>query len=493
MIYSAAPKQLVRRWGFAAFALFCFMFSEVVAAAQEQPQPSGPPSREEPVTQAAVPDETLPESPPSLPNGTELVDIEYHEPEGEPDFDAAALTRPASSEPSLEKIGGALYRYFSAPAETRHREPLRRFDWELVMLNMNVANNLVGATDILQETIKISGAELSSRASGGGFQLNTDVKFRSAVDFNRNAEGFGTFITVDGRVDLNASDTLLSLLANGNAGNTSLNGSFSLSGAVFADVGFHRYFDTNKWRVDVRPAWFLPLLYLPQSEVSFIFDTEDSVTLGVDGAATAYLPINQNKSGIGMLNNAGGLDFSASVEYALFPILDIAVSLTHIPFMPARLTNKVSASIKENILDNVSLVDILTNPDSLSLDFSPDYSASSAEIYVTRPFNLNTWLLYRPFRTDFLTVKPNIGFTTNTPAGATYFNIGLELEMNVARTFFLRARSGLEDGIWKHGAGLGLNLHIIQLNIEAAITSQEYWSAWAARGLSVGIGLHFGV
>jgi hypothetical protein len=208
---------------------------------------------------------------------------------------------------------------------------------------------------------------------------------------------------------------------------------------------------------------------------------------------TAYLPVNLDKSGIGMLNNIGGLDFSASAEYALFPILDVGLGITHIPFLPARLTNRVNVSINENVLDNVNIIDILTDPDRLSLSFSPDYSSSSSEIYVTRPVTMNAWLLYRPFRIDLLTVKPNIGFTANTPAGAIYFNAGLALELNVARVLFLRIRSGLEDGIWRHGAGAGLNLRIIQLDIEAALASQEYLAAWKGRGLSVGVGLHLGM
>jgi hypothetical protein len=482
-------KHFIRRWRSLALALPFFIFSALFAAAQDSLPFEDSLPQTEPASSNETVDSAQDDAPDELPLPNEMVDLEYPEPAEEPDYDAMSLTRPPSSENLFQRMGNALYGYLSAPAETRHREPLRHFDWELFTANVNVANTLVGATDILKETIKISGTELASRADGGGFRLNTDVLFRSGFDINGDDKGFGMFVTMDGSVNMDVSDDLLSLLAQGNAGNTSMSGSLSVSGAVFADVGFHHYFDIDKWRVDIRPAWFLPLVYVPQSDVSFILDTDDRITVGAFGSMTAYMPVNLDS---GMLTNIGGLDFSASVEYALFPILDVGLGITHIPFMPARLTNKVNASINESILDHVSIIDILKDPDSLSLDFSPDYSSSSAEIYVTRPFNMNAWFLYRPLRTDLLTVKPNMGFTTNTPSGITYFNVGLALELNVARVFFLRLQSGCEDGIWRHGAGVALNLHIIQLDIEAALSSQEYLPAWSGRGLTVGIGLHVG-
>jgi hypothetical protein len=105
---------------------------------------------------------------------------------------------------------------------------------------------------------------------------------------------------------------------------------------------------------------------------------------------------------------------------------------------------------------------------------------------------MDTWLLYRPLRTDLLGIKPNIGFTTCTPSGLTYFNIGLELELNVRRVLFLSVRSGCKAGVWQHGAGIGINLRVFQVNLEAAFASQDYLAAWNGKGLSVGVGLHAG-
>jgi hypothetical protein len=425
------------------------------------------------------------------PDETVLEDLEYVEPP-DPDDDIPVLREPPRQETLLQRIGRALREYFLAPGETRHLEPLRSLDWELFALEAGFSNNLIGAPDILQETIRINGAELAARAAEEGVMLNTDVKFRNALNFNGKSKGFGLFFEAQGRLDTKVPESLLSLLAHGNAENPQASGSFTVSGAVFAEAGFHHYFDINKWRINIRPSWFVPLVYVPRSDVSFLFETENNITVETVGTVTAYLPVNLNESGIAMINNFGGADFSTSVEYALFPILDIGLGLTHIPFMPARLSNKVSASIEERILDNVSIIDLIKDPGSLKLNFSPDYSLDSAEIYVTRPFNLNMWFLYRPFRTDILTVKPNVGLTTNTPAEETYINVGLEVELNVERLLFLRLHSGLEDGIWRHGVGLGINLGLIQLDVNAALASQEYLPSWNGRGLSVGAGLHLG-
>jgi hypothetical protein len=477
---------------FFGLALF---FSALSLAAQNAPFPMEAPfPGDAPFPQAeAVPADApyLPdtEALPDTPETAVTPDSEYADPPEEPEeFTAPEVTLPSERESLPQRIGNTLYEYFSAPGETRRREPLRRFDWEWLALNIRVANNFIGAPDVLQETIKINVKELASRVGAEGMRFNVDMMFRSAMHFNGDTKGFGLFTGLDGRLDMAVPDTLFAILR----GETQTSGTFSVSGAVFAEAGFHRYFDVNKWRVDIRPAWFIPLVYIPLSEVEFAFDTEDSLNLGSFGTATAYLPVNLNKSGAAMLNNFGGLDFSVAVEYALFPILDVGLDVVHIPFMPSRLSNKAQASIDGDILEDMSVIDIIQDPGSLSLQFDPDYALEAAEIYVTRPFSMNTWVLYRPFRTDLLGVKPHIGFTTNTPSGKTHFNMGLELELNVSRTFFFTLRSGLENGIWRHGAGIGLNLRVFQLNIDAALASQDYLASWQGRGLSVGTGIHVG-
>jgi hypothetical protein len=450
-----------------AFALFFLAAASVFAQEQSLPLESSPPGEI-----------------------TAVVDAEYKEPPEE----AEVFQKPESPPRPESPFAGALrtvYRYFSDPAETRRHEPLRYFDWKLFIVNAGTANNFIGASDILRETIQVNGAELVARAADG-VRLNTDIVLRSALDFNGKTGGFGAFFQTDGRIDFIVSQDVLALIAHGTGKNTSMTSSFTASGAVFSEVGFHRYFDADKLRVDVRPAWFLPLVYIPQSDVSVSLETTGGLTVETIGTLTAYLPVNFDERGMGMLDNYGGLDISATVEYALFPILDIGLGISHIPFMPARLTNQASVTVDGSILREVSLIDLIMDPGSLDIQFNPDYALGTAEKYVTRPFTMDMWMLWRPLRTDFLTVKPNIGFTANTPADTTFLNMGIELEMDVARIFFLRARSGLRDGIWRHGAGFSVNLRLFQLDVDATLASQEYLPAWSGRGISVGFGLRAG-
>ena len=331
-------------------------FTALSLAAQESvptdgqgaPPPVTPqPSEAPPVPIGGQETPSSPETPPPSEAPSVPVDSEYVEPPEEPEEFAAPPETPSSAlDPLPRKAGNALYEYFAAPGETRRREPLRRFDWELFAMNVGVTNNFVGATDILRETIKINLTEMASRVGEEGVLFNADVLFKSAMHFNSsaNTSGFGFFAALDGRLDLSAPETLLSWIARGNAGNTQASGAFSVSGAVFAEAGFHRYVDVKKWRIDIRPAWFVPLVYIPQSEVDFTIETDNGVSIGSFGAVTAYLPVKLNESGgTETINNFGGLDFSVAVEYALFPILDVGLDVAHIPFMPSRLTLQVQA------------------------------------------------------------------------------------------------------------------------------------------------------
>ncbi|GHU59727.1 hypothetical protein FACS189444_5550 [Spirochaetia bacterium] len=385
------------------------------------------------------------------------------------------------------------WNYFTAPTKTptRHLEAARTFEMGLEF-NVGFANSLLGGADIFQKELVIDLRKINDSINERGVGLNVDLYVHTFMNLNlkKLGMGFGEFINVDGQVDITLPKSLFTLLASGNVKEQDQKGEFAVSGAVWAEAGIKGYmtFLGDKLRVGLTPAWYLPLVYVPKSTVSYTLETKDSFKITTGADMNIYMPFTTDPFG---MNNGGGFDISAAGEYALFPILDVGAAITHIPVVPARLDNRMAVSFPDTSL--IDLEGILKGETPEINVPEPDMTnTSDAKKTVLRPFGMDFYVLFRPLRTDLLTVKPNLGFTVNNPSEEDYFNWGLEAQLNLSRIFLLYVNTGLNEGIWRHKAGFALNLHAFELDLEAGLRSQNFAQSFKTSGLSVTLGMKFG-
>jgi hypothetical protein len=213
---------------------------------------------------------------------------------------------------------------------------------------------------------------------------------------------------------------------------------------------------------------------------------QDAITIKVSGEAQVYQAYGDDGK-----TDMGGLDLSGFVEYALFPIVDVGVVVDHIPLVPAKLTHKQTMTFNKTIVDGKTGFD-LTGEGAVDTDIDPDTTnISGVEQYVMRPISFDFYALYRPFRNDFVTVKPNLGFTANNPSEKTYFNLGIAGQLNIARILFVTLASGNKDGIWQHSLDLGVNLRVFELDLGIGLAGQNYLQSWSS-GVVLGFGFKAG-
>ncbi|AEF86960.1 hypothetical protein TREPR_0037 [Treponema primitia ZAS-2] len=391
---------------------------------------------------------------------------------------------------ALAKFGGQVLDYFNKPATTRHNEPLRGVEFGYDFTG-GFGNSLIGTGDIFKKNIVINLNTWSDQIQDRGVDFGFDFDFHTFINVNigKGAWGLGEFINSDSRFDINLPKDLFELLSKGNWDNHNQSGNFSVSGATFAEAGLKWYgtFLDKKLRVGVAPAWYLPLVYIPKSSLSYVLQADPSLRVAVSGDMAVYMPFSLDPF---ELKDLGGADISLSGEYALFPIIDVGTTISHIPFVPATLSNGQTLTFSNDIIPETT--NLLSDFPDIG-DIDPDTSSfTDANKIVLRPLRVDFYVLYRPLRRDLLTIKPNIGFTAINPSEETYFNGAIELQLNLARIFFVHLNTGIEEGYWRHKLGFALNLHAFELDLEGVLKSQDYLKSYQASGLGVTLGMKVG-
>jgi hypothetical protein len=447
-------------------------------------------AREEAQPEASGSEKAKPEATQSVETDLERIAYESAETaQAESEFVQAEPDQAGKSGPA--KFGGLVLDYFNKPATSRHNEPLRVVEFGFD-LGLGFANNLLGKDDIFQKELVIDLNEWVDTMNKRGVDFGFDFVFNSFININvkKGAWGIGEFINVDSYFDMNLPKSLFELLANGNYDVHNPEGEFAVSGAVFAEAGLKWYgtFLDKKLKVGFAPAWYLPLVYAPKSTLKYVLQTDPGLQVAVSGDMVVYMPISMDPFEI---KDFGGMDLSFSGEYALFPIIDVGATISHVPFVPATLTNGQTITFSDDIIpytDNLLSGDF---PKMEMPELDPQ-SFTGASQTVLRPMRIDFYVLYRPLRIDLLTIKPNIGFTTINPSEKTYFNGAIEAQLNLGRIFFVHLNTGVEEGYWRHKLGFALNLRVLEVDLEGVLKSQSYVKSYQASGLEATLGLKLG-
>jgi hypothetical protein len=151
--------------------------------------------------------------------------------------------------------------------------------------------------------------------------------------------------------------------------------------------------------------------------------------------------------------------------------------------------------------DLIADIDNIEFPEVDDMYTLGEYGALSP-LNVFRPVRFDFYARYRPFKTDLLVIKPNIGFTLSNNSldpmdMDVYFNGAAEVQLHLGKfipgyLFTLYFSTGIDEGFWQNRLGFQLNLRALELDFEFALRSQSYAGSFDARGLAAKLGLKFG-
>ena len=382
-------------------------------------------------------------------------------------------------------------------------------------------NGLAGVNDIFKKNIVLDMKKIAGNVPDNGAGFNFGFHFDHFVKIkNINIlEGvwdFGLIIAnVDGDINVNIPKSLFGLVADGNADQQDSSGQISGSGGIYTEIGLTgsaKYEVAEKTlRVGLKPAIFTPAVYVsPGSGISYHLYTEkekitedgtkktmEGLFLDTEGGISVYTAtsFDDNLEAGRFIVGPTGFDISLEAEYPFLPFLDAGLSLSSIPIAPAILKNEMRMGMEEFSveLEGEALM-TGNNPAIGKLNFSDPVYNNNVEKKVHRPLRFDVFARYKPFKSELLVVRPNIGFSVNVNKGDEkgYFNAGLELSANLIELFTFYLGSGYQEEIWRQRIGLGVNLRAFELDLLAVFRDQTFGGCFMGRGFGISLGMRFG-
>jgi hypothetical protein len=392
------------------------------------------------------------------------------------------------------------------PQDKPHRFVETGFD-----VHGSFANSYLRTGDIFKERILLDVSKMADDL-GNGLGVFLDTRWELFLNLNLGALwGFGLFTGMDGLGQVKIPQSMVELLAEGNDPEKTYSDDFGLGAAVFYEAGFWVSAKIRRIKFTVRPAYYLPLVYLSNPRVDYSLAIKDngSITVAGNYNADLYTPIPYNNVAAmgdsfgmndlsalpGNINMAdmlrkGGVDLVLRAEYPVYHNFIIGGALGHIPLIPAQLTEKYSLSGGFEMTK--TLEDILNNDFDLpDIEMAAGYKTGRKAVF--RPFKISFDAVYRPFNIRLITLRPDLALVFNsiydTPV---YLDFGISGELNLAEILVINIGTRLEDLVWKERVGVALNLRVIELMAGITTQSQQFLKSFQGAGFGVDVGLRIG-
>jgi hypothetical protein len=370
-------------------------------------------------------------------------------------------------------------------------------------------NSFIGMEQVFQKTMEI---DLTQDPAPLFFDLGAGSRFFINLNIQEKL-GFGMFAGVDALGQLGIPKDLQEFLRHNDIGKT-YEGDIGTGGAIFFEAGAHGYFSINQFRISLRPAYYVPVMYLkPNSH--YRFETRDDGTGALSAEFTydlaLYTPfapsdnsddLNLDNFDMSNLSDSGGVDLAVAVDYLLLPNLTLGATITHIPVFPAELTHYTSITGGKELYSDNFLNELLDGGNLEDLLHNKEIDSSHGSLMIFRPFKFGVNAVYTPFadnRIISFDLIPQIGYAYNeiylephsfevmVKARAGLFNV-----MKSNPLFIFTVGTGYEDKLWKHSLDFVLNLRAFQLDIGVALQSEDFLKSFQGSGLAVNAGFIFG-
>jgi len=364
-------------------------------------------------------------------------------------------------------------------------------------IRIGLDNGLIGTSEIFKKQIVLDLNEKAASIRNGGLNFNIDGNGNILyvdilnIPIKEGLWAFGFFINAEGKINVNIPKSLFTLISQGNIDQHSFEGMLSASGGIYANTGLSASAKYGKLRVGLKPTLFTPLIFIPKSGITYHLETEKEVELTSSGEINVYYPLDENNKFTGL---KFGFDVSMDGEYALFPFLDVGGSLSRIPLAPATLRNRMKIGMKDlyyHINGEMIMKDEIPElPDFGSFD---DAIFDTEPYKVYRPFRFDIYARYRPFSTEILVVRPNIGFSVDGNDNKGYFNAGLEVQSTLVNDMIkLYLGTGYQESVWRHRLGFAFNFRVFELGMEGALRADSFPGSFRGQGFAIGLSSRFG-
>jgi hypothetical protein len=373
-----------------------------------------------------------------------------------------------------------------------------------VDVDAGFGNNLIKFEDVFnfRKTLLV---DLSALSPGELF-LTENAAASVFVNLNLGKRWrFGLFAGVQLDAYQSGPEEFTELLRRGNARTKSMKVGMTGGAGLFADAGVKVENIRDRLRLTVKPAAYIPLIYIPPPDMSVDINmTDTGLTLKGLADINIYSPFSIEHlteegqtvdiSAVTIDPLALGFDLTLGGSYRLLPSLDLGLNIANIPLYPARLQYEMHQGLKMDG-DWTDMYGTLTsgNFDIPELETDQSYR-DNASFMAFRPLRFDVFAEYRPVEIDLFVFRPHIGFSVLTVFGydTACFNAGLDGQINIANIFGLSLGTEYRERLWKQSLGIRLNFRALELSAEASLRGPDLMSSFKGRGFGVVVGIRLG-
>ncbi|MDR2481025.1 MAG: hypothetical protein LBD07_01865 [Spirochaetaceae bacterium] len=387
----------------------------------------------------------------------------------------------------------------------------RLFELSFSQVDLGISNSWFGISELMDVAGGITGT------SDKEFSIDTylkrgDLSFELGIFVNPVSvrTRIGSLITLDLGTSFDSNiyfhtsdDTISSLKKMTELGNSlsefsslgSLKGDFIVAASAFGAItaGVEKKFLNDKLWVRAAPSAYVPVLYMPKDDSKL----EGGYT---DGRKWYELKGSANMEAwyADLSNMAAGLDLALEGRYALWPVFDAGASVENIPVVPAfmhkRKGYELTVDFKLPNPDPVVWGPTPPDPGSITMDYSfKDKDGHDAKKAVLRPTRFNFYGIVKPFKSKFVIIRPDVGFSVNTVAAAATFNWGLGGQVNLPLILSVAAGTKLFEEVWSNYLSLIFDLGLFEVDVGAALRGTTFVSSWVGRGAEFSVGFKSGL
>ena len=355
------------------------------------------------------------------------------------------------------------------------------------------SNNALQANDILTKNLVIDFKELSSRVPNSGMQFNFYANPALSFKLDLRKIQIGLKSGVDSWSRTALSKDLFDYLGNGNELYQTVEISQKVNADVFAYEEILIGFKIKKFKISVKPAFFVPILHVGSSDGALTLENLEDGSIIVD-----YKSEMEIYSAFGFDNEGFapgvGFDIAGSVSYPLFDFLTLTAN-ARIPFIPGSLKYKTTQTITMNFETSVDKI-INGNLGSNNFDSSRSDSVSTT-YYINRPMKFSVFGDFNLFD-NFVLFTGGLGlgfrhpFTDDIDTFEFFGEYYLGGSFTLLKILKFTFSTEYFEQLFIHQIALMANLRVFELDFGINAQSADFIRSCSGSGLGGFIGLKFG-
>lgn len=371
------------------------------------------------------------------------------------------------------------------------------------------ANSSVALKDILTKNLVIDLPKISSEMPDDGFKFSLFNKENFFMNLNVSSRfRFGLFTSIEASSNMNISKDLFDLLGDGFSVGDSKTVDVKGQGDVFMSIGASFQTIIKNYGVKITPAYVVPLVYVPSTTASGTLKTDSSGLIKMEAEANLdiYTAIDMEKfmengknfsdlelNAANILSN-GGFDLTLEVERNWLHGLN-AGAYIRIPMIPGTLKYKMSTRVYASIYETNAL-GYIRGSEEHGKDYGhDDFSYSSANYKVFRPFKFGFNASYAPFG-EWFKIQPLLGFGLRNPYSSDivfYPEYALDLIVcDPLQIVNFSVGTAYQEQIFIQRMRLGFNFRVLEIYTQIGLCGTNLKASFERNGYNASIGLRLG-